>query len=314
MKKLSVSVPLVCLILIGSIWFTGFYYLINLSSEYIRYSRSQFLRSKRLCFLQLSLHAAGVRYCAEKIGRLPESLYECEKDIPGIENMINWVYGNNDIVYEDIIDKYLLKPGVINEPWLKTEGIVGYSPGTPPPSASQDIFGLPIIYSEGRLPPEKKLYGISSSDKLPTIIKGYLEQKQMKFRKKPEIFSLSSLFIEYSVQKQKRNVFLLNLLIFILSSGVTSIGTLIIVVIKYWKGPSTTVNGKISIAVSVITACFIVGFGLFCKPHIGHAYPFSTYLILKEERLKILDNALNDGKIAKEHAIKCIYYINTYLD
>jgi len=254
--------------------------------NYWSISHNYFQKALDTCRSELASRAVAVRRFAQRTGRLPESLSECEKDLVRIEEAAPNYYSR-----------------VIHEPLSMNPPI---KDGVAAPQITQDFLGLPIIYKRGQQKADDRSWFLSS-EALPEELELYLKEHGGIPAPSVEPFALSSLFLRDRLALLHGQDMKVMMSRWLLLSGLAIIIVCSIVFAERWRRFSASSAGRVMRGMSVLA---IVCGMILLSTTPCRKLPRSIFRSVSEqERLRILDNAVKRGEVPDDVAESTRTYI-----
>jgi hypothetical protein len=306
-RKFSIALPVTIAILLCCAWY-AYFSGPNYDSEGAKRSHMYYAPAITLAKAELAFRAVAVRRYAARIGHLPQSLADCETDMPDILKWLQWIDDHEEIEFELHIYRSVQ---MMDLPWVPEVPAEWNRPRTelaPRPSANQDFLGLPIQYVKAMKLANDDSW-IDSSDPLGMEIEKYLEENGGVPPAASQPFSLASLFVrdrtEYLAERD-RVVVWGRLYLF---GGLASILGITGIVLRKWNGPKLSFRGIVAMLFGGVVAF------TFFAPRFATCYvmsPFRSRRFSQEQRLTILNEAVRQGEIPTDIAETARAYIQKY--
>jgi hypothetical protein len=311
---------LAVVIALGGAWAGFFMWEIYWTGRDAGSEKYYYQPSIELCRVELFLRAASVRRFAAREGRLPASLSECRDDTISFDAFATWLASGS---YTGISSGSCalssapeIRPWILshlNEPWHPSEyGRLKERIPDPSkaarPEADQDLFGLPIVYlqSAGARPVSDV---VLSSDPFPLEIQCYLVAHGGVPPPCRDDFALASLFIEDRLQHIKPKQLRADITLYVgLFGGVAFIILTVLLALRVFKTPGRRRRWLIPATLVGGMAAF-TGFASTKVVMCYAPSSFSTSGCRRQDRLHLLDEAVQHGRVTAETAARARKYI-----
>jgi hypothetical protein len=314
--KRPISYPVLLAIIIAAwgIWFGG--------SWVIRWDAAGELRSStkyeppiKLCRLELELRSIAIKRFAERTGRLPQSLTECDSDGLHIDDWLSWAKENLTRGDDLTLNFIVAHPDRLDEPWtplaLRAENALHEDklPQGPRTSVAQDLFGLPIVYEKGHKP-RHDLSWVGSSDALSPEIEKFVAAQGVVPTPAPGEFALSSLFVRNTLSHFDDLAYIAWLAPFSLLWGNAIFAVTFVGIIVKWRRSRVKQHGKVWIVNAGLIAGVMVFFSLAKTSATCYVTaPFRSSFLSRAKRLEILEKSVKSGEIPQDVADRARGYI-----
>jgi len=294
----SITLPLTVVLLLAAAWYTclGFIYSqrLGLRGGTVRYHYRQAIE---VSHLDLELHAAGVRRFAERNGRLPADLQECEAETPKLLDLLVWSQANQAACDWRKLEGLGHR---VYEPWWRDRALVAYGKLPDPPGAAFDYLALPVLYQPQAAAPRAPT-ALRSDEAFSAAVKPFVEANGGAPAPSAQPFVLRSLAIdalEPRLALLQSRAGALTVLRWGGGALIILVGLLVCLVWDRRSGARLRIHAGATIGALIGAGCIVL---VLNAAHF-ESYGFRSTDLGRLERLQLLRQAVERGDVLPEVA------------